>query len=71
MTGYSYVLNALGAQGEEFSPDKGMREGLLKFSVGYTEHEMPAVYPSGDMHPAEGYRGLQTETGESPPYSNT
>lgn len=38
MTGFSYVLNALEAQGEEFSPDTGTQEGLLKFGVGYIEH---------------------------------
>ena len=37
MTGFSYVLNALEAQREEFSPDTGIK-GLLKFSVGYIEH---------------------------------
>lgn len=37
MTGFSYVLNALEAQGEEFSPDTGNQEGLLKFGVGYIE----------------------------------
>lgn len=58
MTGYSYVLNALGAQGEEFSPDIRIREGLLKFSIGYMEHEVPAVYPSRDVHPIEGQRSL-------------